>query len=122
MSVVLTRVDLFGDPSRLHVGEPFDVIHGWEFDEPISGPPEVFDFRLELEGRDVGKGDPIEPTDAGHRTWQFKFAGLPRGLFTLTGRWLAPCCDAVHYGYPGPCPIDHMPIEVWVEQHTVIVG
>ncbi|MBT8214071.1 MAG: hypothetical protein KJP12_02525 [Acidimicrobiia bacterium] len=123
VSTHLSRVSLFGDPSQLSIGEPFDVAHGWDL-ATIKGPAELFTFRLEVEGRDVGDGDLLETTDDGlvHRLFHFKFTGWPRGVFTLTGRWLAPCCDAVDLGYPGPCPIAHQPIEVWVEQHTVIVG
>lgn len=123
LATAVARISLFDDPSSLRIGEPFIVAHGWDLDSSTRGPHGLFAFRLEIEGRDVGDGDVSETEDdiGIHLLWEFKFLGLPRGVFTLTGRWFAPCCDAVTYGYPGPCPVAHMPVAVWVEQHTLIV-
>lgn len=117
---------LAGDPVEFSAGEAFHVLHGW-FDFPATTQPGRFDFTLEVDGIDQGKGKlfnfgPGLTGGVWNRLWLFNFPdGLEAGNHTFTGTWWAPCEVAVDAGlWTDTCVTPNAKVEALVLQHTVL--
>lgn len=103
------QLTVFGEPDTYDADEPFFVIHGWFAEPSVHHPVGLFDFRLEIDGVDQGRGHLLNEgvgQDGGlTRVFLYNyFDGLPAGDHEFVGRWIAPCQLAVDtLGYEGEC-------------------
>jgi hypothetical protein len=91
-------------------GEPVHIQHGWIVVPETEHPVGKWDFVLEINGVPQqctlisGVYDSSVPLLNRQRLCTYP-EGMPAGMYTLTGYWLAPCTYAAEYlGYAGTCP------------------
>ena len=75
---------LFGDPAEYPADEPFFILHGWGNDPKVDHPVGQWEFTLEVNGEDQGKGKRITTGVAGGdaRPWLSLYTfedGMPAG-------------------------------------------
>jgi len=114
-----------GDPDVYDADEPFFILHGWGNYPKADHPAGRWEFTLDVNGEDQGKGKRLTTGVAGGegRPWLslYEFEdGLPAGEVTFTGYWWAPCELAIEYElWSGTCPTPNAQVAVLVIDHTV---
>ncbi len=113
-----------GSRWRIYAGEAFHIAHGFGIDPAESHAVGQFDFRLDIDGEDQGKGKllttgvgyDVDPFAKGEMTRVFLYNfedGLDTDTYTFTGHWSASCRTAMEsFGYPGPCPQENSQVQL----------
>ena len=109
------QIRLDSGPATFPAGEPFHIPHGWGVVPDEFAPVGHWTFELELDGVLLKptfhwiSAFPAQPS-MGWPTWVvrtpvFNFPdGMEAGSYTFTGHNIAPCEQAVKYGfYTGTC-------------------
>jgi len=113
-----TRVNIVvGVPATLPADTAFHVLHGWGIQTNLVTGVGAADFRLDVDGIELGAGKLVNTTPAPgivSKLWLYNFEdGLPAGPHVLTGHWFLPCEPAVASGlYGGICETPNAPVEV----------
>lgn len=114
-----------GDPIEYPADEPFFILHGWGNSPKVDHPVGQWEFTVDVNGEDQGKGKRLTAGVAGGegRPWLslYEFEdGLSAGEVTFTGYWWAPCELAVEYEmWLDTCPTPNAQVPVLVVDHTV---
>lgn len=115
---------LGGTPAEYAADEPFFILHGWGNAPSLDHPAGLWEFTLEVNGEDQGKGKRITTGLAGGeaRPWLSLYTfeeGMPAGVVTFTGYWWAPCELAVEYElWFDTCPTPNAQVPALVIDHT----
>jgi len=125
-----------GWPDTFPANEPFHIKHGWTSNTARYPPqfpkrgifeyPRGYDFNLMVNGFSRNEDFILRTVDFSQDPYKAMFSwvhNFPEGMtgeVTFVGYWVAPCQEAISYGwYTGICPSPQMPVIVHTASHVV---